>query len=460
MEVKQVIFRAYDIRGLVESQLTPTIVLKIGKALGSLLLELGEKNVVCGRDGRLSSPILMENLQKGILSTGCNIIDIGVMPSPLVYFAASVLDTCSGIVVTGSHNPPEYNGVKMMIQGNALSAEQIQALYHRVLKENFQIGQGTVSFDDICSQYIDIITQQIKLKRKLKVVIDCANGTAGVIAPELYKKMGCDVITLYPEVDGHFPNHHPDPSAPENLYDLIHAVKKHNADIGLAFDGDSDRLGVITNLGENIWPDRQLILYALDILKDTPGASIVYDVKCSSHVNDMVKQHGGKPIMWKTGHSLVKAKLRETGALLAGEMSGHVFFKDKWFGFDDAIYCGARLLAILAEDGRSSSEIFAEIPDSVNTPELKLPVDEAVKFDLMQRLVNKAHFPDAKISTIDGLRVDFDNGWGLVRPSNTTPYLILRFEADNETVLNKIKKQFAEFLLAEDSSLQLPFEWE
>lgn len=460
MDIHPHIFRAYDIRGLVDSQLTPEVVLLIGKALGSLLLELGENEVICGRDGRLSSPVLMENLQKGISSTGCNIIDIGIVPSPLVYFAASVLETQSGIVVTGSHNPPEYNGVKMMIKGNALSADEIQALYHRVLKKDFQIGRGLVSFYDIRSQYVDAVAQQIKLKRKLKIVIDCANGTAGVVAPELYKKMGCEVIALYSDVDGHFPNHHPDPSEPKNLQDLIAAVKKHKADVGLAFDGDSDRLGVITNLGENIWPDRQLILYALDILKKTPGASIVYDVKCSSHVKQMVEQHGGTPIMWKTGHSLVKAKLRETGALLAGEMSGHVFFKDNWFGFDDAIYCGARLLAILAQDNRSSSEIFSKIPDSTNTPELKLPVDEAVKFDLMQRLVKKVNFPNAEISTIDGLRVDFDNGWGLVRPSNTTPCLTLRFEADNAAALNQIKKQFATFLLAEEPSLQLPFDWE
>ncbi len=457
MQLEPSIFRAYDIRGIVKTQLTADVALEIGKAIGSYALEKKQGTLISGKDGRLTSPNLAMALQKGILSTGCNIIDIGLVPSPLVYFAAHTLEPHSGVMVTGSHNPPEYNGVKIMIAGSALSADEIQMLYQRISQQNYHHGEGTIKSLDIRPSYIEAITQQIHFNKPPKIVIDCANGAAGVIAPELFKKLGCEVITLFEAVDGHFPNHHPDPSDPKNLIDLTEAVKNHHADIGLAFDGDADRLGVITNLGENIWPDRQLILYALDVLSRNPGATIVYDVKCSSHVASMIAAHGGNPVMWKTGHSLVKAKLKETGALLAGEMSGHTFFKENWHGFDDAIYTAARLLDIMVRDGRTSHEIFKEIPDSINTPELKLSIDEDRKFIFMEQLIKAANFPDATIHTIDGLRVDFDYGWGLVRPSNTTPYLILRFEAKDQPSLNKVKQLFTDFILAADPNLDLPF---
>jgi len=457
MHINPLIFRAYDIRGIVGSQLNNDSIFEIGRAIGSLAIEQGQNTLVLGRDGRLSSPTLAQQLQEGILTTGCHVINIGLVPSPLVYFAATTLNIYSGVVVTGSHNPSNYNGVKLMLNGSALTPIEIKGLYERICHQNYCHGHGQIEKKDINPLYIKTVTEQIKLKKPLKIIIDCGNGAAGAIAPQLFSAMGCEVISLYDEIDGNFPNHHPDPSVPENLGDLINAVKAHQADIGLAFDGDADRLGVITNKGENIWPDRQLILYAIDVLSRHPGAKIIYDVKCSSHVHHMVKKYGGEPIMWKTGHSLLKAKLKETGALLAGEMSGHTFFKENWHGFDDAIYTAARLLDIISRDGRTSAEIFADIPNSVNTPELKLPIDEPLKFKLMEKLIAAANFPDAEIHHIDGLRVNFNNGWGLVRPSNTTPYLILRFEADDPDALNNIKATFKTFLLATDPTLKLPF---
>jgi phosphomannomutase / phosphoglucomutase len=455
--VNKSIFRAYDIRGIVDTQIDACIMQHIGKAIASYALENQQKTLAFGRDGRLSSPHLADALKQGILSTGCDIIDLGIVPSPLVYFAASTLPCHSGVMVTGSHNPANYNGVKMMIGGTALSSEQIQDLFERIQTQNYHKGLGRLSNYPILPEYIDAITAQIKLARPLKIVVDSGNGVAGVVAPSLYKALGCEVIELYSEVNGHFPHHHPDPSELENLTDLIDAVKKHQADIGLAFDGDADRLGVITNLGENIWPDRQLILYAIDILARHPHATIVYDVKCSYHLKTMIEKYHGQPVMWKTGHSLIKAKLKETGALLAGEMSGHTFFKDNWYGFDDAIYAGARLLSILAKETRTSSEIFQDIPDSYNTPELKLAIDDEVKFEFMDKLIASADFPNATITTIDGLRVDFPDRWALIRPSNTTPYLILRFEADTPIGLKHIQEDFREFLLSLEPRLSLPF---
>lgn len=452
------IFRAYDIRGIVDEELTPATIYTIGLAIGSENRAQGENKIVVARDGRLSGPTLIKALSEGLQASGCDVIDIGMVPTPLLYFATNTLDTRSGVMLTGSHNPSNYNGLKIVINGETLSEQRIQALYQRIQQNDFNKGDGTLTqYTTIISEYIQRITSDVKLKKSLRVVIDCGNGVAGAVAPQLLRALGCEVFELFCEVDGKFPNHHPDPSIPENLNDLINAVREERAEIGLAFDGDADRLGVVTNEGEIIWPDRQLMLYAIDVLSRNPGATIIYDIKSTSHLENVIKEHGGQPLMWKTGHSLVKAKLRETGALLAGEMSGHTFFKERWFGFDDGMYTAARLLEILSASENSSSEIFAEIPNSVNTPELKLPIAEERKFIFMDKFKQQAKFAEAKITTIDGLRADFVDGWGLVRPSNTSPYLILRFEAVDEDGLKRIQALFREQLLALDKDLVLPF---
>jgi phosphomannomutase/phosphoglucomutase len=451
------IFRAYDIRGIVGKTLTEQSVHAIGRAFGTMAMEMGEKCMVVGRDGRLSGPPLFGALCAGILSTGCDVIDIGMVPTPLLYYATNVLQTSSGIMLTGSHNPAEYNGLKMTLARQTLTEAQIQKLYHCVMEGHFLQGAGQMSSLDMIERYMTHVSHVIKLARPLKIVVDCGNGVAGCVAPDLYKKMGCEVIELFCDIDGRFPNHHPDPSQTENLHHLIAAVKEHDADMGLAFDGDGDRLGVVTNEGEVIWPDRQLMLFAKAILAYKPGAKIIYDVKCSNHLASMIKAWGGEPIMWKTGHSFIKAKLGETQAALAGEMSGHIFFKDGWYGFDDAIYAGARLLQIIASDVRNVSDIFNDIPNSINTPELKIYVDEDKKFSLMDTLIQSATFNDAEKITIDGLRVNFKDGWGLVRPSNTTPCLVLRFEAETEKALRRIQEAFRELLLSIQSDLVLPF---
>lgn len=455
--VESSIFRAYDIRGIVDKTLTPDTVRAIGRALGSMAIAKGEKRMAVARDGRLSGPYLSAALCEGILASGCDVIDIGVVPTPLLYYATYTLDTRSGVMLTGSHNPPDYNGLKMMIAGETLAEESIQQLYQRIINQDFSQGNGALSEINIVENYLTHVTRDVKLARPLKVVIDCGNGVAGMIAPELFRRLGCDVHELFCDVDGHFPNHHPDPSQVENLADLIHTVRELQADIGLAFDGDGDRLGVVTSQGEIIWPDRQMMLFAQDVLAANPGATIIYDVKCSTHLETVIRQAGGEPMMWKTGHSLIKSKLAETKAALAGEMSGHIFFNDRWYGFDDALYAGARLLQILANQPLSSDELCATIPNSVNTPELKIYVSEDEKFLLMQQLIANANFSSADLITIDGLRVNFSDGWGLVRPSNTTPCLVLRFEAETAAVLEKIKNLFRENLLAVKADLVLPF---
>ena len=451
------IFRAYDIRGIVDQTLTAEDVMHIGAALGSEALRIGEKSMIIGRDGRLSGPVLFEHLCQGILSTGCDVIDIGIVPTPLLYYAAQVLNTSSGVMLTGSHNPAEYNGLKILLGKETLAETGIKKIYQDILQQNYKKGDGYLSSLEMIERYIVHVSRIIQLKRPLKVVVDCGNGVAGCVVPALYRQLCCEVIELYCDIDGHFPNHHPDPSQLENLTDLIQAVKTHQADIGLAFDGDGDRLGVITNQGEVIWADRQLMLFAKDLLTRQPGAKIIYDVKCTNLLEKMIQSLGGEPIMWKTGHSLIKSKMLETQAALAGEMSGHLFFKEGWYGFDDAIYAGARLLKILSETTKESSALFQEIPNSVNTPELKLTVEEDEKFLLMQRLIDSANFPSAEHITIDGLRVNFADGWGLVRPSNTTPCLVLRFEAESEAILLKIQNLFRELLLTVKSDWVLPF---
>jgi phosphomannomutase/phosphoglucomutase len=457
LQLSPSIFRAYDIRGIVGKTLTEDVVYAIGCVLGSMALESGDHCMAVGRDGRLSGTQLVDALCKGILSAGCDVIDVGMLPTPLLYYATYVLDTHSGVMLTGSHNPPDYNGLKMMINGVTLAEKEISAIYQRILAKNFLSGEGQLNSLEMIERYSTHVARNIQLARPLKVVVDCGNGVAGCVAPELFRRLGCEVIELFCEVDGRFPHHHPDPSQIENLKDLINKVKETQADIGLAFDGDGDRLGVVTNRGEIIWPDRQLMLYAIDVLARYPGAKIIYDVKCSQHLEKLIRDHHGEPIMWKTGHSLIKAKLAETQAALAGEMSGHIFFRDEWYGFDDAIYAGARLLRILAATQQDSGTLFDAIPNSVNTPELKIDIDENEKFALMEKLIQQANFNEAEHVTIDGLRVNFSNGWGLVRLSNTTPCLVLRFEAESETVLTNIQKLFRDWLLAVEPELVLPF---
>lgn len=457
-ELDPAIFRAYDIRGIVGEALTEETVFLIGKAIGSFARENGEEQIVIARDGRSSGVLLSTALRSGILSTGCHVVDVGMVPTPVLYFAAKVLNHCSGVMLTGSHNPANYNGVKMVLKGRALTAEEIKALYHRIVANDFSVGKGTLSQMDVVDRYLAAVKQDISVSRPLKVVIDAGNGVAGMLAPGLFKALGCEVHELFCDVDGRFPNHHPDPSQPENLYDLIRVVQEQHADVGLAFDGDGDRLGVVTNKGEIIWPDRLLMLYARALLAKQPGAKVIFDVKCSNELAKLVRAHHGEPIIWKTGHSFIKTKIAEVNAALAGEMSGHFFFNDRWGGFDDGLYAGARLIEILSQQPDDASSVFATIPNSVNTPELKVLVAEEEKFALMEKLIDQAQFAEPhELMTIDGLRVNFSEGWGLVRPSNTTPYLILRFEAINDEVLSRIKTVFRNWMLSVKPDLVLPF---
>jgi len=459
VELPAGIFRAYDIRGVVEEKLTPEVVKVIGRAIGSEASALQQKTVVVGRDGRNSSPQLAEALIQGLRSSGREVIDIGQVPTPLVYFATHYLETGSGVMVTGSHNPPEYNGLKIMLNGETLFGDRITALRTRAQAGDFTSGQGELQATDILSEYIRRICEDVPvaLGNAFKVVIDCGNGVAGAVAPQLIRALGHDVVELYCEVDGNFPNHHPDPSVPANLKDLIAAVKEHAADIGFAFDGDGDRLGVVDGNGAIIYPDRQLMLFARDVLSRNPGAEIVFDVKCSSRLPMVIEKSGGKPVMWKTGHSFIKGKLKESGAPLAGEMSGHIFFKERWYGFDDALYAAARLLEILMGLKQPPAEVFKKLPKGVATPELRVDLAESEHLAFMEKLKQSSGFGEAKVTTIDGLRVDFADSWGLVRASNTTPSLVLRFEGDNKEALNRVGSLFKKKLLEIDPKLKLPF---
>ncbi len=457
MKFPDSIFRAYDIRGIVGAELTADLFFNLGRVLGSIALDENQSQFIVARDGRLSSEEFAAALIDGLLQSGIDVIDIGMVPSPVMYFATHTLTSRSGAIITGSHNPADYNGIKMLIAGKTLAEDDIQKIKELIKQQHFHQGQGKYQQQTITEKYITRITQEIQLKKPLKIVIDCGNGVAGVIAPQLFSDLGCEVILLYCDVDGHFPNHHPDPSVKENLQDLITAVAREKADIGLAFDGDADRLGVITNRGAIICPDRQLMLFAQSILMQHQQGTIIFDVKCSSHLQKIIEQAGGVAIMAKTGHSLIKAKLIEEKALLAGEMSGHIFFNDRWYGFDDALYSAARLLEILAAQSLDSDNLFKQLPDSITTPELKLNVSEDYKFQLMEKIIKQTNFQDAKIITIDGLRVEYPYGWGLVRPSNTTPCLVLRFEAESEETLTLIQEKFRDELLAIDQTLVLPF---
>ncbi len=451
------IFRAYDIRGVVGDTLTPEVVESIGRALGSDAFERGQQLVVVGRDGRLSGPELSEALARGFMRSGRDVIDIGMAPTPVLYFATQYLRTGSGVAVTGSHNPPNYNGLKMMLRDETLSGDAIQALRARIQTGNLLTGDGSITQQSVLDDYVARITGDVQVARRMKVVVDCGNGVAGMVAPRLLRELGCDVTELYCEVDGNFPNHHPDPGKPENLRELIAKVRESGADLGVAFDGDGDRLGVVDERGKVIYPDRLLMLFAKDLLLRHPGASVIYDVKCSRHLKRVIAEHAGQPMMWKTGHSLIKAAMKKTGALLAGEMSGHFFFKERWYGFDDAMYAAARLLEILSSEPVPASEIFAQVPESVSTPELNVAVKEGEQHALVEELVARAQFPDAEVTVIDGVRADFADGFGLVRASNTTPVLVLRFEGDTAEALKRIQEAFREQLLAVKSDLKLPF---
>jgi len=451
------IFKAYDIRGIVGDTLTVSGVEQIGCAIGSEARSRRCSAVVIGRDGRNSGPELAAALARGLQSAGIDVIDVGRVATPMLYYAAHELGTLSGVMVTGSHNPPQYNGLKMMLAGDTLSGDDIQALHARITGNDLVSGSGTYHTHDIRAAYLERISGSIRLARPLRIAVDCGNGVAGATAPELYRRLGCTVEELFCEVDGNFPNHHPDPSQPKNLEDLITALKKSDAEIGLAFDGDGDRLGVVTKSGKIIYPDRQLMLFAADVLSRNAGSEIIFDVKCTRHLFDWIRKHGGKPLMWKTGHSFIKKKLKESGAPLAGEMSGHIFFKERWYGFDDGMYAGARLLEILSRSANPSAVLEA-LPDSVSTPELQWQLTEGENYALMDRLKAEAKFNDAReVIAIDGLRVEYADGFGLARPSNTTPIIVLRFEADNEQALKRIQADFRQALLAVKPGAALPF---
>ena len=453
----QEIFKAYDIRGIVDKTLTVEAVEAIGQAIGSEARKRGKQAVCIGRDGRLSGPSLSLALARGLQKSGCDVIDVGLVTTPMLYFATHQLGTGSGVMVTGSHNPPDYNGLKMMVAGDTLSGDDIQALRKRLETGELQSGAGKYRTEEVAKAYLDRVTGDVKLKRKMRIAVDCGNGVPGAFAPELYRRLGCDVQELFCEVDGTFPNHHPDPSQPENLKDLIAALKSGDAEIGLAFDGDGDRLGVVTREGKIIYPDRQLMLFAADVLSRNPGAEILFDVKCTRNLAPWIREHGGKPTMWKTGHSLIKAKMKQSGALLAGEMSGHVFFKERWYGFDDGLYAGARLLEYLSgvPDIRAA---FDRLPDSINTPELQIKLNEGENYALIDKLQKTARFPTAReIIKIDGLRVEYANGFGLARSSNTTPVIVLRFEATDASALKLIQDDFRRILEEVRPGLNLPF---
>lgn len=451
------IFRAYDIRGVVGKTLTPAVAMLIGQALGTMARERGLNQICVGRDGRKSGPKLAEALTGGLRAAGCDVIDLGMVPTPVLYFATHELNTGSGVMVTGSHNPPEYNGFKIMLGGETLAEDSIQEIFARIVEGNLAHGLGGQQRVDLLDQYYERIVSDVQTERRLKVVVDCGNGVAGVIAERLLEGIGCEVNPLFCDVDGDFPNHHPDPSDPANLSDLQFAVKQLQADIGIAFDGDGDRLGVVTPDGTVIYPDRLLMLFAEDVLTRNPGAAVIYDVKCTGQLSETIVRAGGSPIMWKTGHSLIKAKMREENAALAGEMSGHFFFAERWYGFDDALYAAARLLEILALRDESPQQVFAELPNPISTPELKIVMEEGLHYQFMERFRERARFPGARITGIDGVRADYRDGWGLVRCSNTTPSLVLRFEGASQEAIARIQQEFREQLLAVDAALILPF---
>jgi len=455
-EVSADIFLAYDIRGVVGQTLTADIAYTIGLGIGSEARQLGEQTLIVGRDGRLSSAELATALMQGLQATGCDVIDIGLVPTPVLYFATHVLDTQSGVMVTGSHNPPEYNGFKITLQGDSLSEAAIQALKTRIQAGQFESGQGQRQEQALGPEYINQVMEDVHLGRPMKIVLDCGHGAGAEIAPMMLKTLGVDLIELNCEVDGRFPAHHPDPSQPENMLALQELVKSEQADLGIALDGDADRLGVVDSQGNIIWPDRLMMLYAMDILTRQPGADVVYDVKCSRNLAKEIVKFGGRPIMWKTGHSMIKAKIKETSAALGGDFTGHIFINERWYGFDDGVYAACRLLEILSADFRSSQEVFADFPDSLSTPELSIKTAQGENHQIMAQLSAQASFPGGKITDLDGLRVDFENGWGLLRASNTMPALVVRFEGKDAQTIDDMYTLFNQVLQSVAPQLSIP----
>jgi len=451
------IFRAYDIRGVIGKTLDAGIAKLVGQVVGTVVLERNAGPAVVARDGRLSGPFLHDAMMVGITSTGCDVLDIGAVPTGVLYYAAHELAAGSGVMITGSHNPPDYNGFKIMVDGDPIHGKELAGFYRRITEGDVQVGTGTVQHENVVPQYIERIAQDIQLERSLKVVIDCGNGIGGVCAAEVLRAIGAEVLPLFDEVDGTFPNHHPDPSEPENLIDLIESVRMIDADLGFALDGDADRLGVVTLAGEIIYADRVMMLLAMDVLDRNPEATIIYDVKCTGHLAEVIRQAGGNPLMYKTGHSLIKAKMKEINSPFAGEMSGHFFFKERWYGVDDGIYAAARLLEILAATETPPEAIFNALPTSYSTPELKVQMEEGENFTFVEAFKKAAHFDGASINTIDGIRADWPDGWGLVRGSNTTPFLVLRFDAETKVALERIKTSFRSQMLGVKPDLQLPF---
>jgi phosphomannomutase/phosphoglucomutase len=461
LQLSPSIFKAYDIRGIIDQTLDASVAFSLGQAFGSQMIDLGESVIAVGRDGRLSGPDLLEALTRGLLSTGIDVIDLGMVATPMVYFAANQTingqKPKSGIMITGSHNPPNYNGFKMVLGGAAIYGEKIQGLYQQIQNKSFKQGQGQRSQFDIFPMYLQRIVSDVHLARPMKITIDCGNGVGGAFATQLFRALGCEVLELFCEVDGNFPNHHPDPAHLENLQDLIQNLAQTTSELGLAFDGDADRLGVVTKNGEVIFPDRQLMLYAKDVLSRNPGCQIIYDVKCTRALAPWIREHGGQPLMWKTGHSLVKAKLKETGAPLAGEMSGHIFFKDRWFGFDDGLYTAARLLEILSKEDDPNATLN-QLPNAICTPELQLACTEGEPFAILEHIKANASFPSSEaINTIDGVRVEYPDGFGLARPSNTTPVVVIRFEADTQDAILRIQAEFKKAIIAAKPAATLPF---
>ena len=451
MKLNENIFRANDIRGIALEDLTEEVIFALGRALGTESLNRKQDDFIIGRDGRISSPLLFEWLSEGVLSTGCNVIDIGVVPSPVLYHATFNLSSSSGVVITGSHNPSNYNGFKILFNNNSTSSEEIQSIKKRIKEQDFLSGAGRIESLDVVESYVEEVKNNIKLSRPLNISIDCGNGAAGVVAEKVYKGIGCEVEGLYCDLDGNFPNHHPDPSRPENVEDLIELVLKNKSEIGLAFDGDADRLGIISPSGEMIFPDMQMIVFSEYILKKKPNSKIVFDVKCSKLLEEAILKSNGIPIMSKTGHTFIKSMIRDHGAILGGEMSGHIFFNDRWPGFDDGVYAGARMLEILSHS--EGEDIFRTLPKLVSTPEINIETTDEDKFSIINDFKKISNFEDGKIIDIDGIRVEFDNGWGLLRASNTSPVLVLRFEADSSEALNNIKDRFKDTLNKIEPSL-------
>ncbi len=451
MKLNDNIFRANDIRGIAFEDLTEEVIFCLGKALGTESINRKQDDFIIGRDGRVSSPQLFEWLSQGVLSAGCNVTDIGVVPSPVFYHSTFNLNSSSGVVITGSHNPADYNGFKILFNNNSTSSEEIQSIKKRIKEQDFLSGTGSIESIDVVESYVEEVTKNIKLNRPLNISIDCGNGAAGVVAERVYKGLGCEVEGLYCDLDGNFPNHHPDPSKPENVEDLIKSVLNNKSDIGLAFDGDADRLGVISPSGEMIFPDMQMILFSEHVLKNNPNSKIVFDVKCSKLLEEAILKSKGIPLMSKTGHTFIKSMIRDNGAILGGEMSGHIFFNDRWPGFDDGVYAGARMLEILSHS--ESEDMFKALPKLVSTPEINIKTTDEDKFSIIDDFKKMSNFEDGKIIDIDGIRVEFNNGWGLLRASNTSPVLVLRFEADSSKALNDIKDRFKDTLQKIEPSL-------